>query len=37
MISAIKQFLGITPRVYNLPYNERVWVIAVSTALERVR
>jgi hypothetical protein len=37
MINTIKSLLGITPNVYNLPYNERIYVIALSTAVERVR
>ena len=37
MINAIKRLLGITPNVYDLPYNERVYVIALSTAVQRVR
>jgi hypothetical protein len=37
VIQSIKRFFGITPNVYNLPYNERIYVIALSTAVERVR
>ena len=37
MIAAIKKLLGITPNVYDLPYNQRVYVVALSTAVERVR
>jgi hypothetical protein len=37
MIAAIKKFFGIAPNVYDLPYNERVYVVALSTAVERVR
>jgi hypothetical protein len=37
MINAIKKLLGIGPNVYDLPYNQRVYVVALSTAVERVR
>ena len=37
MIESIKRFLGLTPNVYSLPYNERSFVITVSTAIERVK
>jgi hypothetical protein len=37
MIYAIKRLLGIVPSVYNLPYNERVYLVALSTAVQRVR
>jgi hypothetical protein len=37
MIDSIKRFFGITPNVYDLPYQQRLYVIALSTAIERVR
>lgn len=37
MLYAIRRLLGLVPDVYNLPYNERLYVIAVGTAIERVR
>jgi hypothetical protein len=37
MINAIKRLLGIAPNVYDLPYNERIYLIALSTAVHRVR
>jgi hypothetical protein len=37
MITAIKKFFGVVPSVYDLPYNERVYIVALSTAVERVR
>jgi hypothetical protein len=37
MIATIKKLLGIAPNVYDLPYNERLYVVALSTAIERVR
>lgn len=37
MIDSIKRFFGITPNVYSLPYQQRIYVIALSTAVERVR
>jgi hypothetical protein len=37
MIAAIKKFFSITPNVYDLPYSQRVYIVALSTAVERVR
>ena len=37
MIDAIKRFFGIVPRVYDLPYQHRIYIVALSTAVERVR
>jgi len=37
MLAAFKKLLGIVPNVYDLPYNERLYVVALSTAIERVR
>ena len=37
MLQSIKKFFGIAPNVYDLPYNQRVYVIALSTAVERVK
>jgi hypothetical protein len=37
MLQSIKKFFGITPNIYDLPYNQRVYVIALSTAVERVK
>lgn len=37
MIGTIKRLLGIQPSVYDLPYNQRVYIVALSTAVERVR
>jgi hypothetical protein len=37
MIQAIKQFFGFVPNVYDLPYNERIYVIALSTAVQRIK
>jgi hypothetical protein len=37
LIHRIKRFLGITPKVYDLPYNQKVYIITLSTAVERVR
>ena len=37
MLQSIKKFFGITPNVYDLPYNDRVYVIALSTAVVRVK
>jgi hypothetical protein len=37
MIATIKKFFGIAPNIYDLPYNDRVYVIALSTAVERVK
>ena len=37
MIATIKKFLGFVPNVYDLPYQQRIYVIALSTAVQRVR
>jgi hypothetical protein len=37
MIQSIKKFLGIQPKVYDLPYNERVYITMLSTSIERVK
>jgi hypothetical protein len=37
MLAAFKRLLGIQPNIYALPYNERAFIITVSTAMERVR
>ena len=37
VIDSIKRFFGIAPNVYSLPYQQRNYVIALSTAVERVR
>jgi hypothetical protein len=37
MLKSIKRFLGISPNVYDLPYQQRVYIVALSTAVERVR
>ena len=37
MLASIKKFFGITPNVYDLPYQQRVYIVALSTAVERVR
>lgn len=37
MIATIKKFFGVAPNVYDLPYDQRVYVIALSTAVERVK
>lgn len=37
MIATIKKFFGIAPRVYDLPYNQRLYVIALSTAVQRIK
>ena len=37
MITAIKKFFGIAPNVYDLPYNQRLYVIALSTAVQRIK
>ncbi len=37
MIQTIKRFFGFVPNVYDLPYNERIYVVALSTAVQRVR
>jgi hypothetical protein len=37
MIAAFKRLLGIQPNIYALPYNERAYIITLSTAVERVR
>jgi len=37
MIDAIKRLFGIQPSIYNLPYNQRVYIVALSTSVERVK
>jgi len=37
VIESVKQFLGFVPNVYNLPYQQRIYIIALSTAVQRVR
>ena len=37
MFATIKKWLGIQPSVYDLPYNQKVYIVALSTAVERVR
>lgn len=37
MIETIKRFFGIQPNIYNLPYNQRCFIITVGTAMERVK
>lgn len=37
MLASIKKFFGIAPNVYDLPYQQRVYIVALSTAVERVR
>ena len=33
----IKNLFGITPSIYDLPYQQRVYIITLSTAVERVK
>jgi hypothetical protein len=37
MLATIKKLLGITPNVYDLPYSQRLYIVALSTSVERVR
>ena len=37
MIATIKKLLGIGPSVYDLPYAQRLYIVALSTSVERVR
>lgn len=37
MLHSIKKFFGMTPRVYDLPYSQRLYIVALSTAVERVK
>lgn len=37
MLNAIKRFLGIAPDVYSLPYEQRLFIVSVGTAIERVK
>jgi hypothetical protein len=37
MVHFIKKFFGITPSIYQLPYQERAYIITLSTAVERVK
>jgi len=37
VIQSIKRFFGFVPNVYNLPYHHRIYVIALSTAVTRIR
>jgi hypothetical protein len=37
MIRSIKRFFGIPPNVYDLPYQQRVYIVALSTAVQRIK
>jgi hypothetical protein len=37
MIETIKRFFGIYPPIYSLPYEQRAFIVTVSTAMERVK
>lgn len=36
-IQAVKDFFGLSPSIYQLPYQERAYIITLSTAVERVK
>jgi hypothetical protein len=37
LIQSIKDFFGLSPRIYDLPYQQRAYIITLSTAVERVK
>jgi hypothetical protein len=37
MIDSIKRFFGITPSIYELPYEKRLFITMLSTSVERVK
>ena len=37
MIESIKRFFGFGPNILDLPYNQRSFIVTVSTAIERVK
>ena len=36
-IQTVKDFFGLSPRIYELPYHQRAYIITLSTAVERVK